>query len=47
MGWEHLERLLSSLQLGVLRLGFVQDGDVGVGVFRRIVASVWGEQLRL
>jgi hypothetical protein len=22
-----------SLQLGVLRLGFFQDGDVGVGVF--------------
>jgi hypothetical protein len=23
----------TSLQLGVLRLGFLQDGDVGVGVF--------------
>jgi hypothetical protein len=30
--------LLNSLQLGVFRLGFLQDGDVGVGVIPSAVA---------
>jgi hypothetical protein len=28
-----------SLQLGVFRLGFLQDGDVGIGVFPSVKKS--------